>query len=68
MKVYVTCKARPFQQEMFMDVYGSKKAATKALRTEFPHMRPMAGDPDCDCFMSDKDSSWILFIHEREVL
>jgi hypothetical protein len=51
---------------MFMDVYGSKKAATKALRTEFPHMRPMAGDPDC--FTSDKDSSWILFIHEKEVL
>ena len=64
-KVYVTCKARPFQPEMFMDVYGSKKAATKALRTEFPHMRPMVGDPDC--FMSDKDSTWILFIHEREV-
>lgn len=65
MKVYVTCKARPFQPEIFMDVYGSKKTATKALRTEFPHMRPMNDDPNC--FISDKDMTWLLFIHEREI-
>ncbi len=39
MKVYVTTKAHPFQPEQYMGVYGSKKAAEKALRAEFPHMR-----------------------------
>ena len=65
MKVYVTTKAKPFKSELFIDVYGSKKDATKALRAEFPHMRPTTDEPDC--FISDKDGSWLLFIHEREI-
>lgn len=65
MKVYVTTKTRPFRDEQFIGVYGSKKAAAKALRTEFPYMRPVDGDPNC--FVSDINDSWILFIHEHEV-
>ena len=61
MKVYVTTKTRPFRDEQFIGVYGSKKA----LRTEFPFMRPVDDDPNC--FVSDINDSWILFIHEREI-
>lgn len=65
MKVYVTTKAKPFHEELFMDVYASKKAAEKALRAKYPHMRKSVGDGDS--YSSDRDCTWILFIHEREV-
>ena len=65
MKVYVTTKARPFQPEQFINVHSSKKAAEKALRAEFPHMKKSIGDGDS--YSSDKDRTWILFIHEREI-
>lgn len=65
MKVYVTTKAHPFQPEQYMGVHGSKKAAEKALRAEFPHMRKSIGDNDS--YSSDKYCEWILFIHEEEV-
>lgn len=65
MKVYVTTKARPFQPEQYMKVYGSKKAAEKALRADFPHMRKSLDSGNS--YSSDKDCTWILFIHEEEV-
>lgn len=65
MKVYVTTKARPFQPEQYLGVYGSKKAAEKALRAEFPHMRKSIGDSIS--YSSDKNMTWLLFIHEEEV-
>jgi len=65
MKVYVTTKARPFQDEQFIDVYPTHKAAENALRSMFPHMRKSVGD--YDTYTSDKSGSWILFIHEKEV-
>lgn len=64
MKVYVTTKARPFQSEMFLNVHKSRKDAEKYLRSEFPHMRKTG---DSDMFSSDKDTNWLLFIHEREI-
>lgn len=66
MKVYVTTMAIPFKSEIFMDVYGSRKAAEKALRAEFPHMRKTEDDPNC--FLSDARGAMLLFIHEKEVL
>ena len=65
MKVYVTTKAKPFKPEMFIDVYGSRKGAEKALRAEFPYMRRSFGD--FEDYISDKDCTWLLFIHEKEV-
>lgn len=65
MKVYVTTKARPFQLEQYIGVYGSKKAAEKALRAEFPHMRKNIGDNIS--YSSDKNMTWLLFIRESEV-
>lgn len=65
MKVYVTTKGRLFQPEQYIGVYGSKKAAEKALRTEFPHMRKSL--MDSNSYSSDKDCTWILFIHEEEI-
>lgn len=66
MKVYVTTYAAPFQPEIFIDVSGSRKAAEKVLRAEFPHMRKTENDPNC--FLSDKRGAVLLFIHEKEVL
>lgn len=65
MKVYVTTKAKPFKPEEFIDVHGSKKCAEKALRAEFPYMRKYVGDGDE--YISDKNCTWLLFIHEKEV-
>ncbi len=65
MKVYVTTKARPFQPEMFIDVYPTHKAAENALRSMFPHMRKSV--VDYDTYASDKNTTWLLFIHEKEV-
>lgn len=65
MKVYVTTKARPFQPEQFINVYGSKKAAEKALRAEFPYMKKSVDDSNA--YSSDRDCTWILFIHEKEI-
>jgi len=68
MKVYVTTKARPFQPGQYMGVYGSKKAAEKALRAEFPHMRKSTTwNGDSNSYSSDKNCAWILFIYENEV-
>ena len=63
-KVYVTTKARPFQPEQFIDVFGTKKEAESALRKEFPHMRKSMKE---NVYSSDRDNTYILFIHEREV-
>lgn len=63
-KVYVTTKARPFQPEQFIAVYGTFKEAENSLRKEFPHMRKSMKE---NVYSSDKDSTYILFIHEREV-
>ena len=62
-KVYVTTKARTFQPEQFIEVYGTFKEAENALRKEFPHIRKSLEEN----VYSDRDSSYILFIHEREV-
>lgn len=65
MKVYVTTKAAPFQDEQFIDVYPTYKAAESALRSMFPHMRKCVGDR-CT-YTSDKNATWMLFIREKEV-
>lgn len=64
MKVYVTTMAEPFKSEVFMNVYSSRKAAEKALRSDFPYMRK-TDDPDC--FTSDNRKCLFLFIREKEV-
>lgn len=65
MKVYVTTKAKPFNPEQYIGVHPSKKTAEKALRAMFPYMKKSIGDNDA--YSSDRDNTWILFIHEEEV-
>lgn len=64
MKVYVMTKARPFQAEQYMGVKSSRKSAEKALRDVFPFMRKSAMGDD---YVSDKENTWLLFIHEEEL-
>ena len=64
MKVYVMTKAKPFEAEQYIGVKGTKKAAEKALREVFPHMRKDVGGEN---YISDKDNTWLLLIHEEEV-
>ena len=68
MKVYVMTKAKLFGAEIFVDVKGSKKAAEKAFREQYPFMRHSYGDS----YTSQKEitpdnGALLLFIHEREV-
>lgn len=63
-KVYVTTIARPFQPEQFVAVYGTFKEAENSLRKDYPHMRKCQ---EGNVYSSDKDSTYLLFIHEREV-
>ena len=65
-KVYVTTKSRPFHEEMFLDVHASKKDAIKSLFNEFPYMRKACKGSD-DVWASDKDNTFLLFIHEKEI-
>lgn len=64
MKVYVMTKAKPFEAEQYMGVKATKKAAEKALREVFPHMRKDVGG---ESYISSKDNAWLLFIREEEV-
>lgn len=64
MKVFVMTRARPFGVEEFVDVKRTKKEAEKAFRNIHPHMRSSLDD--CS-FVSDKDTTYILFIREKEV-
>ena len=67
MKVYVMTKAKPFGDEIFVDVKATRKAAEKAFREQYPFMRHSMGD----AYASHKNISdigaWLLFIHGREV-
>ena len=40
MKVYVITKAKPFHEEIFVDVATSRKQAEKILREKYPYMKP----------------------------
>lgn len=64
MKVYVITKAKPFQAEQYMGVKSSKKSAEKDLRDAFPYMRKSGFG---DNYVSDKENTWLLFIHEEEL-
>lgn len=63
MKVYVMTKAKPFEAEQYIGVKGTKKAAEMALRETFPNMRKDGENT----YISDKDNTWLLFVHEEEV-
>jgi hypothetical protein len=63
MKVYVITKAKPFCDEIFIDVKGKPKDAEKVLKDLFPYMRKT----EDGSMTSDKDNTWLLFIHEKEV-
>jgi len=64
MKVYVMTKAKPFGDEIFVDVKATRKAAEAAFRQEFPYMRI---DKNTGDIISDKDITWLLFIREKEI-
>lgn len=64
MKVFVMTRAVPFGVEEFVDVKRTKKEAEKAFRNIHPHMRSSMND---NCFVSDKNNTYILFIREKEV-
>lgn len=67
MKVYVMTKAKPFEEEVYIGVASSVKAATKRLRGMYPHMRPSEGSNMS--FISDGyENPLLLFIHEEEVI
>ena len=68
MKVYVMTKAKPFGDEIFVDVKPTRKAAEKAFRENYPFMRYSG----FDSYTSQKEitpdnEAILLFIHEREV-
>lgn len=65
-KVYVTTKARPFHAEMFLDVHASEEDAKKSLFAQFPFMRKVDKKRN-DMWASDKDNTFLLFIHEKEI-
>lgn len=64
MKVYVMTKAKPFNEEIFVDVKATKEEAENEFRKQFPYMRV---DKDNGDMTSDKDITWLLFIHEKEI-
>ena len=67
MKVCVMTKAKPFEEEVYIGVASSVKAATKRLRSLYPHMRP--SDGSSVSFISDGyENPLLLFIHEEEVI
>ena len=63
-KVYVTTKARLFNAEEFMDVFGTYNEAESSLREMFPYMRKAKSE---STYWSDRDKMMLLFIHEKEV-
>lgn len=64
MKVYVMTKAKPFNEEIFVDVKATKEEAESDFKKQFPYMRvdKVTGD-----MASDKGITWLLFIHEKEI-
>ncbi len=64
MKVYVMTKAKPFEEEIFVDVKAKRQDAEAAFKKEFPYMRV---DKNTGDMASDKDMTWLLFIHEKEI-
>lgn len=63
MKVYVMTKAKLFQAEQYMGVRPTRKSAEKSLRDAFPYMRKDGENS----YVSDKEKTWLLFIHEEEL-
>lgn len=68
MKVFVVTKAKPLQSEIYIGVKKTLKDAEKLLRSEFPHMRKTEDSiSNQHNYASDKDSLWLLFVHEEEI-
>lgn len=63
MKVYVMTTAKPFGEERYAGVKATKKAAEKAFRQLYPHMRSDGNDS----YVSDNNNQLLLFIHEEEI-
>ena len=68
MKVYVMTQAKPFHAEVYIGVRKSLKEAEKALRNDYPHMKPVSNMSDgVKDYVSDASNSLLLFIHEEEI-
>lgn len=68
MKIYVATKAKLFGDEIYLFAKGSKKAAEKALREQFPYMRSTpSGSDRISSYTSDRNNSYLLFIREEEI-
>lgn len=63
--VFVGTKARLFEEEIFMFVAASKKAAEKELRERFPKLWV---EKTGGTYRSDKDGEWLIFIREEKVI
>lgn len=64
MKVYVMTKAKPFNEEIFVDIKATRKEAESEFKKKFPHMRVDKATGD---MASDKEITWLLFIHEKTI-
>lgn len=77
MKVYVVTKALPLQEEVYVSVHPSIKAAEKSIRKDFPNARKddsltltsflCIGPYDDKDKLFGKKQQFLMFIREEEL-
>ena len=78
MKVYVVTKALPMQEEIYVSVHQSMKAAEKSIRKDFPNARKDDSNRTLVSFscngpyngvdrILEIKRQFLMFIHEEEL-
>ena len=65
--VYVVTKAVPFGPERIHKAFSTRKAAEKALRKEYPHMKLSNDGGSLISYTADASCKLLLFIHVLEL-
>ena len=66
-KVYITTHAVPFGPERLDRAFSTRKAAEKALRKEYPHMKKSNDMGNFTSYVTDNSMSKLVFIHEMDI-
>ena len=67
MKVYIMTQAKPFHAELYIGVRKSLKEAEKALRNNYPHMKPVGNMSDgIKNYVSDASNS-LIFVSPKNM-
>lgn len=78
MKVYVVTKALPLEEEIYVSVHASMKAAEKAIRKDFPNARKDDGNTKVIVFwcvgpwsvedvLFDEKRQFLMFIRVEDI-